>query len=155
MSPQPPVRSPIAIHECPSCQGALAPRKLICTACDLTLEGSFAAAWSPSPDARNHGSPNEFASLPDEDLHLLRIFVHCEGSIREMESALGLSYPTIKGRLARLRERLKTAAPSEPAQSPSAKSAKFRSVEDVLEALERGDITATESVQHIRKLRGV
>jgi hypothetical protein len=46
---------------------------------------------------------NEFAGLTDEQLHLLRIFVLCEGRIRDMEAALGVSYPTVKARLASLR----------------------------------------------------
>jgi hypothetical protein len=71
---------------------------LVCDACDLRIEGYFAQ--------------NEFAVLGPEDLHLLRIFVRYEGRIRDMESALGLSYPTIKLRLAELRRKL-ALAPAE------------------------------------------
>lgn len=132
-------------HECPACHGPLVPRRLACTACDLSLEGPFSPAHLTTSSASN-----EFASLPDEDLHLLRIFVHCEGSIRQMESALGLSYPTIKSRLARLRERLKSVAPEAKVAANT-----FASIEDVLAALERGEITAADSVELIRKMRGV
>lgn len=146
------------IHECPSCKGTLSLRKLVCHSCDLTLEGPFAprdVSGHVSGDVASHrpAATNEFASLPDEDLHLLRIFVHCEGSIREMESALGLSYPTIKARLAKLRESLKAAAPAaKPTPQPTTP---LNSVEKVLDALERGEITASESIQHIRRIRGV
>lgn len=146
------------IHECPSCKGTLSLRKLVCHSCDLTLEGPFAprdVSGHVSGDVASHrpAATNEFASLPDEDLHLLRIFVHCEGSIREMESALGLSYPTIKARLAKLRESLKAAAPAaKPTPKPTTP---LNSVEKVLDALERGEITASESIQHIRRIRGV
>lgn len=154
----PPSRSPLMIHECPSCKGTLSLRKLVCHSCDLTLEGPFAprdVSGHVSGDVASHrpAATNEFASLPDEDLHLLRIFVHCEGSIREMESALGLSYPTIKARLAKLRESLKAAAPAaKPTPKPTTP---LNSVEKVLDALERGEITASESIQHIRRIRGV
>jgi hypothetical protein len=58
---------------------------------------------------------NEFAGLPEEDLHFLRIFVQCEGRIREMESAMGVSYPTIKARMAQLKAVLaQKSAPSAP-----------------------------------------
>src|ERR1043166_1626413 len=77
---------------CPACQGALVPTQLRCEACDLTVSGRFPV--------------NEFAALDEDDLHLLRIFILAEGHIREMESALGVSYPTIKGRMARLKEKL-------------------------------------------------
>ena len=59
---------------------------LACDACDLRVEARFFG--------------NEFAALSDEDLHFLRIFIHTEGRIRDMESALGVSYPTVKARLA-------------------------------------------------------
>lgn len=164
MHPNPTSRSPLMIHECPSCKGTLSLRKLVCHSCDLTLEGSFAprdvsghVSGHVSGDVASHrpAATNEFASLPDEDLHLLRIFVHCEGSIREMESALGLSYPTIKARLAKLRESLKAAAPAAKLEPVPQPTTPLNSVEKVLDALERGEITASESIQHIRRIRGV
>jgi hypothetical protein len=157
MSPSLHAPTPLKISDCPNCHRQLSLRKLVCADCDLTLEGTF------TPYSTSQAS-NEFSSLPDDDLHLLRIFVHCEGSIREMESALGLSYPTIKARLAKLRDRLKHSAPivapeTEPTFEAAAianrKVTSFSSVENVLEALERGEITAAESVQYIRKIRGV
>ena len=69
---------------CPSCQSLLQPKVLACPACDIKVEGPFQL--------------NEFATLAQEDLHFLRIFVRCEGRIRDMESALGLSYPTVSAR---------------------------------------------------------
>jgi hypothetical protein len=68
-----------------------------CDACDLAIRGRFFA--------------NEFATLGEDDLHFLRIFVLCEGRIREMESALGVSYPSIKARLAQLKGALAAATP--------------------------------------------
>ena len=65
------------------------PKLLRCADCGLEVSTRYAA--------------NEFAQLTDEQLHLLRIFVLCEGRIRDMESALGVSYPTVKARLAGLR----------------------------------------------------
>ncbi|MGN6371053.1 MAG: DUF2089 family protein [Phycisphaerae bacterium] len=81
---------------CPACGGGLVPVELKCGACQLTVAGEFVT--------------NEFAALGEEELHFLRIFVHCEGRIREMEAALGVSYPTIKNRMARLKEVLSGAA---------------------------------------------
>src|SRR5277367_5593843 len=90
---------------CPACQGSLVPSALHCNACDLTVTGDFVT--------------NEFASLGQDDLHFLRIFVHCEGRIRDMESALGVSYPTIKARLAKLKETLAIdSAPPHPPTPP-------------------------------------
>jgi len=77
---------------CPSCSGPLRPALLACDHCGITVEGPFRL--------------NEFATMEPDDLHFLRIFIRCEGRVRDMESALGLSYPTIRGRIADLKRRL-------------------------------------------------
>jgi hypothetical protein len=84
---------------CPSCQVALQPKLLVCPACEIKVEGPFQL--------------NEFATLGADDLHFLRIFVRSEGRIRDMESALGLSYPTIRTRLASLKRKLSGEADAE------------------------------------------
>ena len=118
---------------CPSCRGPLQPIRLHCTPCDLSVDGKF--------------QTSEFANLGADDLHFLRIFIHCEGSIREMESALGLSYPTIKSRLANLKKRLSLDGEiSTPVRD-------LKTVGDVLTALERGEITHAESLRLIKKLK--
>src|SRR5438270_657465 len=58
---------------CPGCGGAMTPVELACQPCGLQVRGQFV--------------DNEFASLADDDLHFLRIFVSTEGRIREMERA--------------------------------------------------------------------
>lgn len=118
---------------CPSCRGPLKPIRLLCTPCDLSVDGRFQVS--------------EFSNLTPDDLHFLRIFIHCEGSIREMESALGLSYPTIKSRLANLKKTLTLdhEAPPPPRE--------LKSVGEVLTALEKGEITHAESLKLIRKFK--
>jgi hypothetical protein len=134
----------ISSISCPSCQGPLSPKRLHCSPCDLSIDGDFQAT--------------EFAALNREDLHFLRIFIHCEGSIREIESALGLSYPTIKSRLANVKKRLQldgapTIAASSGAKAPNSTKSPYRSVDDVLSALEGGEIDHAESLNLIRKLK--
>ena len=77
---------------CPTCKGPLYPCVLECRECGIKIEAQF------------EGS--EFAKLSPDEFHFLRIFISCEGRIRDMESALGVSYPTVKTRLASLKERL-------------------------------------------------
>jgi len=130
---------------CPSCGQPMSPRVLECSACELRLEGDF--------------RQNEFSGLEDEYLHLLRIFVTCEGRIREMEAALGVSYPTVKARLAELKARLgldgdiPLSDPSPaPARAPQTKT-RARATEemDILDALERGDVDFDDA---LRRLKG-
>lgn len=99
---------------------------------------------------------NEFARLDDDALHLLRIFVACEGRIRDMERALGVSYPTVKSRLAGLRETLgfgaeqarrKKVEPTEPKpeQTPEPKTPS-----DTIGRLERGEIDFDEAMRRLK-----
>src|SRR5580658_6985423 len=83
--------------QCPNCHETLRPVELACEVCGIRVSGPFQL--------------NEFATLAEEDLHFLRIFVRSEGRIREMEAALGLSYPTIRTRLTALKNRLQGPAP--------------------------------------------
>jgi hypothetical protein len=115
---------------CPSCQAGLQPRLLVCETCDIRVEGQF--------------KMNEFATMAPEDLHFLRIFVHCEGRIRDMESALGLSYPTIRARLSALKTKLSTTAEATANAAPSANAR-------VLERLQAGEITFDEAMKLIKE----
>lgn len=134
---------------CPSCAGPLRPTVLLCEPCGLRFEGSFVA--------------NEFATLSQEDLHFLRIFIYTEGHIREMESALGVSYPTVKARLAELKARLKsdvaTATASTPplpgsATADESERPETTSPNNVLRELEAGKISAEEAIAQLRAKKG-
>jgi hypothetical protein len=130
---------------CPSCQGAMQVHTLACTHCDVRVSGRFEA--------------NEFAMLSPEHLQLLRVFVLCEGRIRDMEKALGVSYPTVKNRLAALRARLGLEASvrgEEEAEAPAEATAPDpeQAALAVLDALERGELAPNEAVLALRGVRG-
>lgn len=120
---------------CPGCQQPLQPSVLTCGPCGVRVEGPFHF--------------NEFASLAPDDLHLLRIFVMSEGRVRDMEAPLGLSYPTIRSRLSALREKIAAAAPA-PSGVPPAEER----INDVLEKLQRQELSFDEAMKRIRVLRG-
>ncbi len=66
------------------------------------------------------------------------IFLRCEGKIREVEKVLGISYPTVCKRLALVNELLgNTATPL--------------GAKDILEQLERGEITASEATELLKQ----
>lgn len=133
--------------KCPACTQEMHPKVVVCSSCDVRVEGHFV--------------PNEFAKLDGDDLHLLRIFVHSEGRIRDMESALGLSYPTIRNRLAQLRSRLGLDAtlsevpaenPSNEENSPSTpKKLSEMTSSEALAALQRGELNFEEALKKIKK----
>ena len=119
---------------CPSCQGPLEARILECTSCGIRVEGLFVRT--------------EFDRLDEDELHFLRMFVHCEGRIRDLEKALGISYPTVKSRLTALKEKmgLDGTVPEETdgASSDSTNPSK------VIDALERGEISPQEATERLR-----
>ncbi|HET6449903.1 MAG TPA: DUF2089 family protein [Spirochaetia bacterium] len=130
---------------CPSCNGQLYPRVLVCDSCGLRVEGDFVL--------------NEFGSLTPDELHFLRVFIHCEGRIRDMEAALGVSYPTVKGHLASIKEKLNLArttpkAPAGPEAAPGSAAteppAGGLTPEDVLDGLEQGRISYKDAVRLLR-----
>jgi len=82
------------------------------------------------------------ARLSAEDQVFIMAFIQCHGSIKDMEQMFGISYPTVKNRLNRLAEILKLV---ETGPSPA------REQEDVLSALERGEITATEAIGRLSR----
>jgi hypothetical protein len=83
------------------------------------------------------------AGLRYEDQVFVGEFVRCHGSIKHMEKAFGVSYPTIKNRLNRIATVLQLVQiDTEPAASPA---------EDVLDLLESGEITAEEAAARLRR----
>jgi hypothetical protein len=81
------------------------------------------------------------ARLSVEDQLFIIAFIQSHGSIKEMESVFGISYPTVKNRLNRIADELAFVQ----IDPPSSKG-------EVLDQLERDEISIEEA---IRKLRGV
>ena len=91
--------------------------------------------------------PPLLAQLSYEDQVFVGEFVRSHGSIKQMEKAFGVSYPTIKNRLNRIASRLQLVhveveSPSEQPAGPTA---------GVLDLLERGEITAAEAAERMRR----
>lgn len=70
---------------CPICGETLAVTRLHCRTCDTTIEGRFTVG--------------AFDRLTPEHLAFAETFIRCEGKLNRMEKELGLSYPTLRGRL--------------------------------------------------------
>ncbi|HUA35536.1 MAG TPA: DUF2089 domain-containing protein [Candidatus Binataceae bacterium] len=73
------------ILKCPSCDGALSVARLECAKCDIGIEGEF----SMPPLLR----------LSPAQIDFVEVFIKNRGSIRDVERELGVSYPTVRGRL--------------------------------------------------------
>ena len=80
----------------------------------------------------------QLARLPLEDQIFIAAFVKSHGSIKEMESVFGVSYPTVKARLNRISAQL-AFVETNPAPARS----------DVLERLAQGEITAEQAIAEL------
>lgn len=91
---------------------------------DITIEGSFELP--------------PLARLTAEEQVFVTAFLRSSGSIKEMEGLFGISYPTVKNRLAAIAGRLEFVEINPPASRL-----------EVLQRLQRGEITADEAVRII------
>ncbi len=119
------------ISRCPVCSGRLYVTNLKCGDCNTELSGEFLA--------------NEFSRLPQDKLDFLRTFLACRGNLKEVEAELSISYPTIRGRLDALLEALELEAAGMDTDGDDSPAK-----EDVLEALERGDLSVDEAERQLR-----
>jgi hypothetical protein len=88
------------------------------------------------------------ARLPGDDQVFVAAFVRCHGSIKQMETFFGVSYPTIKNRLNRIGAQLPFAEidpEAEPARTPVV------STGELLSQLERGTVSVDEVLRQLRK----
>jgi hypothetical protein len=131
-----------AIATCPVCSSELAVTRLHCDGCGTTLEGSFGLG--------------RFARLSREQMALLESFLRSRGNLREMERELGLSYPTVRGRVDALVRALGLGAAPEgegvEATEPAAAVDGQRERLAILDRLARHEITAAEAATAIRNL---
>ncbi len=73
------------IATCPVCTGELTIARLHCRSCGTALEGEFGVG--------------RFGRLEREQMSLLESFLRSRGNLKEMERELGISYPTVRGRV--------------------------------------------------------
>ncbi len=129
------------IATCPVCTSELAVTRLHCRSCGTTLEGDF--------------SVGRFGRLNRDQLALLESFLRSRGNLREMERELGISYPTVRGRVEALVRTLgfgpraeeeadEDDAPTQAITTPTRDA--------ILERLARHEISAEEAAAAIRAL---
>lgn len=129
------------ISTCPVCEGRLQVTRLHCNTCGTTIEGEF--------------NVGRFARLGRDQMSLLESFLRSRGNLRELERELGLSYPTVRGRVETLLRILGLG--DGPAQSvePAAAAAAEPAIDpemrrSVLERLSRHELTAEQAAAALR-----
>ena len=115
-------------HDCPVCGETLALTRLSCQACGTELSGDFQAC--------------EFCALSTEERELLRVFLSSRGNMKELQSYLGVSYPTARLRFDGLLTKLGLDRGGSAQPQPDDRV-------EVLQALARGDIDLGEAEQRL------
>lgn len=121
------------IEQCPSCGGPLEIAEVRCTRCETQVRARY--------------RPCDFCRLTDEQSAFLKLFVTCRGNLSEVEKRLGVSYPTVRGKLDEVIDRLTAAEAQEASEArQSARRA-------ILEAVREGRLGVSEGMERIRSLR--
>ena len=119
---------------CPVCGKEFNVTELRCKSCRVTLRGDFILC--------------DFCRINSEQRAFLKNFVAVGGSIKDMEGILGISYPTVKKRLAELADALGVGHRF-PKQDPKKAAAERLRL---LEMLAKGEITADEVSKRFEEL---
>jgi hypothetical protein len=113
------------VSRCPVCESGMAVSELTCESCGTSVRGRFQV-----PD---------LCRLPDDLYQYLLVFIKNRGVILDVEKELGISYPTVRSRLDAVLEAL--GYKEQIARSNS---------NEVIEMLERGEITPEEAEKMLR-----
>lgn len=114
------------ITNCPVCSKTLKITKLHCSHCQTTIENEFELS--------------KLASLSKEQLQFVETFLVCRGNIKEVEKELGISYPTVRGKL------------NDIITSLGYDTTKKNEIDEkkIVLMLERGEITPEEAIKLLK-----
>lgn len=110
---------------CPACGNALVVESLRCPACRTAVEGHYALS--------------RFMLLSPEQLAFCEMFLRSRGSLKELGSQLGISYPTARNRL----DELLAALGYEEGNLHDERLG-------ILERLTKGEITHEQALQYLK-----
>lgn len=116
------------IHRCPACGATdFMVERFRCAACGTAVEGEFSAS--------------KLGSLPTEHQEFIEVFVRCRGNIKDVERVLGISYPTVRGRLDRAIHALGYESENRDTQRTK-----------ILQSLDNQDISPEEALKALKEL---
>ena len=121
--------------KCPVCGEKLSITKLNCPKCSTVIAGDF--------------QPCEFCRLPEEELEFIKVFITCRGNIKDVEKELGISYPTVRGKLDSVIRNLSLEA---SAKETLKQDDKANARNEILDQLYKGEITSKEATEKLKNL---
>jgi hypothetical protein len=128
------------ISTCPVCESQLQVTRLHCNTCGTTIDGEF--------------NVGRFARLGRDQMLLLEAFLRSRGNLRELERELGVSYPTVRGRVETLLRALGlgdgTPLPQATEAKPDEPQVDAETRRSVLERLAKHEISAEQAAAALR-----
>lgn len=116
---------------CPLCEGPVHVERVRCDGCGSAVEGAFGLDW--------------LGALSREQAQFVKVFLLARGKIKDVEQALGLSYPTVVARL----DAVVTAIGGSPAAQATGPSSRL----EILDALANGEIDVDEAERRLKTKR--
>ncbi|MFI5272313.1 MAG: DUF2089 domain-containing protein [Ktedonobacterales bacterium] len=143
---------------CPVCSATMTVTRLSCAQCGSSLEGTFRLTGGAPEGASGKSGPlaargeaearfGRLARLDRTQIEFVETFLRCRGVIKNVEDMLGISYPTVKARLATVLDALGFAPDDEP--QPAGRR---RARREILADLAAGRIS-TEDAHRLLLLR--
>lgn len=123
------------INDCPVCHHELHVTKLECSHCKTSIENTF--------------SLPRWQLFSKEQMHFIETFIISRGNIKEVEKKLGISYPTVRGKLDDI---IFIMTGSKIMQDTNSSSEKATEKSEVLGRLEKNEITVDEAIALLKKL---
>ena len=124
-----------APSRCPVCGQTMEVTRLRCGHCETELAGNF--------------TPCRFCLLEQKHMQFIEVFLRCRGSIKEVEKALGVSYPTVRNMMDAA-----LAALGFDEKQPEPADKEERQREEILAKLQSREIDVEAAVRQLRSLRG-
>ena len=115
------------LTKCPVCNSKLTVTKLECKKCNTVIENDFELS--------------KFSYLTMDQLNFAEVFIKCRGNIKDVEKELGISYPTVRGKI----EDLVASLGYTPIREKEDNSA------EIIDKLDKGEITAEQAINLLRK----
>lgn len=115
------------LSKCPVCSEKLKAVKLRCDKCGTVIENNFEFS--------------KFEYLDQDHLDFIEIFLKCRGNIKDVEKELGISYPTVRIKLNEVVSALGYSIVKKPTMESK----------DIIDMLERGEISADQAVNMMKE----
>lgn len=149
------------LHEvsetCPVCGDTMIVTRLSCPQCVSSLEGAFqlravgrdtGSRSGPPPSRAEQQRFGRLARLDASQLEFVEVFLRCRGVIKNVEDMLGISYPTVKSRLANALAAMGMDTEDEPAAAEQRRRRR-----EILADLASGRISTQEAHDQLTRAR--